>query len=430
VKKKLFKDSWFQLFAAIAGTAYLVSALGTVTTRTGAAPAAPAAAVPAPAKSVAAPASAPAPASIPNEESAITPAPRSSSDLATYSGSPAPSGPDLVAPPPNHGAGSDPPAPKMTLTGAGVGNTQGIVGPGVNMGGGMGAINGLIGRLMGVPQAAQAPAGIAPLSRVVPAHKGVFRVGQSVLANPDTASLRDAVFSAADGDLILVLPGTYDGPILVQNKSVRIRGLGARIDDVKVIWAGRGATIGVRNGKLELEKMWIERRPDQEFPRSEPGGSVYAIASTLSLRNADLVSFDPSSPALIVEQGDKPTRVTVDGGHFGSTVVNAVVRGPVKAKFSHVYFNSPRRPAVAWIDAVLEFSDCSFGHGADAKPEIVAYEGARAVVTGKEKPPVITTRGADAGAIEQMFGSKRVAIARGGFTRDIFRRGRRPGTLP
>ncbi|MDD5301668.1 MAG: hypothetical protein PHS14_01055 [Elusimicrobia bacterium] len=438
MKKRLLKDSWFQLFTAIAGTACVVSVLGTASTRRGAAPASPPPAAPAAAKSAeaAAPvpaAAAPAP-SGPGAEAPITPAPRSSSDLATYSGAGAATGLDLVAPPDpaaqtGPAAGADPSSPpKMTITGTGVGNTQGIVG-----GSGGGMINGLIGRLMGVPQpqaAMQVQAQPAPLNRVVSARKGVIMVGPPGMAGVDTSSLRDAAFSAASGDLILVKPGTYDGPVEVQNKSVRIRGAGSNPIDVKVIWAGRGATIGVRNGTLDLEKLWIERRPDQENPRTEPGGSVYAIASTLSMRDVDLVSFDAAAPALIVEQGDKPTRVTADGGHLSGVVVDAVIRGPVKAKFTGVFFASVRRPVVAWIDAVIGFSDCSFGLGADAKPEIVAYEGARVTVTGKQKPPIITTRGSDATAIEEMFGAKRAAIARGGFSKDIFRRGRRPGTLP
>jgi hypothetical protein len=62
---------------------------------------------------------------------------------------------------------------------------------------------------------------------------------------------------------------------------------------------------------------------------------------------------------------------------------------------------------------------------------ISAYEGATAAVSGAQKPPVVTTRGKDATALEQAFGGRN-AVARGGggFARDIFRRGRKPGTIP
>lgn len=427
MKKRLLKDTWFQMFTAVAGTAYVVSALGTASTRYGAAPVAAPAAVPAAAKSAAAPATA-AEAAASGAGALITPAPGSSSALATYSGAPAANGLNLVAPP---DSAAQPPPPKMTLTGTGVGNTQGIVG---GSGGGLGALNGLLrglgaAQLQGALQVPAAQSALPPLFRVRPSRRGIFTVGPPGVTGVDTPSLRDAVFSAASGDLILVKPGTYEGPVEVQNKSVRIRGTGSKPIDVKVIWAGRGATIGVRNGTLDLEKIWVERRPDPG-PRTEPGGSVYAIASTLSMRNVDLVSFDAAAPALIVEQGDKSTRVTADDCHFSGSAVDAVIRGPVKAKFAHVFFASLRRPVVAWIDAVLEFTDCSFGLGADAKPEIVVYEGARATVTGGRKPPIITTRGKDATAIEELFGVKKAAIARGGFARDIFRRGRRAGSLP
>ena len=408
----------------------MVSALGTVSTRRGAV-AAPPAAVAQAAKAVAAPAPAAAAAapSVPGAEGAITPSPRSSSDLATYSGVSAANGLNLVAPPAPV-APPDPAAPpRMTITGTGVGNTQGIVG----VSGGAGALSGIISRFWGAgqPQAAQqAQPQTLPYNRVVPARKGIISVGPSGMTGADTSSLRDAVFSAASGDLILVKPGTYEGPVEVLNKSVRIRGTGSDPAVVKVIWAGRGATISVRNGTLDLEKMWIERRPDSEYPRTEPGGSVYAIASTLSMRNVDLVGFGGATPALIVEQGDKPTRVTVDDCRLSGGGADAVVRGPVKAKFAQVFFASARRPVVAWIDAVLELADCRFGLDAGEQGEIVAYEGARATVTGKQKTRISTVRGSDATVIEESFGAKRVAIARGGFARDIFRRGRRPGTIP
>lgn len=438
MKKKLLKDSWFQMFTAIAGVAYVVSALGTASTRHGAAPASPPAAVPEAAKPVAAPA--PAAAAAPSgigAQGPITPSPRSSSDLATYSGASPASAFDPGAPPapPGSAAGANPGAPpRMTITGTGVGNTQGIVGV---SGGGMGAINGLLSSLMGIPQAARAPAAtgqaaaaaLPPLFRVAPSRPGIFTVGPPGMTGADTPSLRDAVFSAASGDLILVRPGTYEGPVEVLNKSVRIVGTGGHAGAVIVNWTGAGATISARNATLGLENIRIERGPNFVYPKTEPGGAVYAIASALTMRKVELESSDQSSPPLIVEQGDKPARVAADDSRLISAWAGMLVRGPVKVKLTRVTFESTSRPLAAWIDSAIELVDCRF-LGTGAEIVINAYEGARVTVTGKQKPRINTVRGAESTPFEESFGAKRVAMARGGFARDIFRRGRRAGTLP
>jgi hypothetical protein len=430
VKKRLLKDTWFQMFAAVGGVAYVVSVLGTASTRQDLpAPAAPAA--------VSAPAPAPA-APVAAETEVITPPAAGSSDLATYNGTAAASRspgalimPPVTAPPPPSPVSNTP--PKFTLTGTGVGNTQGIVGAPA---GGLGTINALLNSLMGVPPAAQAPsaqtaaqAALPPLFRVAPSRAGIFTVGPAGLPGSDTSSLRDAVFSAANGDLILVKPGIYEGPVDVSNKSVRIRGTGANPGDVTVRWSGSGAAISVRNGTLDLEKIRVERGPFFEYPKTEPGGAVYAVASALTMRRTELTSNDPSAPALIVEQGDKPARVVADDSRFSGSSAIFLVRGPVKAKLTGVTFEGHNRPLAAWIDAVIELADCRFSD-AGAETVIHAYEGARVSVMGKQKPRIVTARGAETTAFEESFGTKRVGIARGGFARDIFRRGRRAGTLP
>ena len=405
--KGLLKDSWFQMFTAVAASAAVVSALGVVTASRSPEPAAPAAgSAPAAAAAPAAPAPVSAPAAGP-----ITPAPRSSSELATYGSAV----PPASQPPP--------PPPQMTLTGAGVGNTQGIVG--VPAGGGVsGFLSGLLG---GGARTQPAQTTVLPANRVLAARAGVFNVGPGTDA--DTPSLRDAVFSASSGDLIIVRPGSYDGPVEVLNKSLRIRGAGARPADVTVRWAGRGATISVRGGSLELERVRVERGTSFDFPKTEPGGAVYAVASTLLLRKVELDSADYAAPPLILEQGDRAARATVEDSKLSGSRANLLVRGPVKVKLARVSFEGFQLPLAAWIDAAVELEDCRF-LGAEPVPAISAYEGARVTMTGRQKPRVNTARGAESTAIEDSFGVKRASIARGGFSRDIFRRGRRPGSLP
>lgn len=441
MKKNLLKDSWFQMFTAIAGVAYVVSALGTVSTHQGAAPATPPAAVPAAAKSAAAPAPAAA-AQAPSgfgSESAITPSPRSSSDLATYSGVSAANGLNMVAPPapasmPDPAAGANPGSPpRMTITGTGVGNTQGIVGPGVNMGGGGGALSGIISRFWGGGQtqvAQQAQPQTLPYNRVVSVRKGLFSVGASGMTGADTSSLRDAVFSAASGDLILVKPGIYEGPVEVLNKSLRIRGTGSTPGAVKVTWTGSGATISVRNGTLDLENVRVERGPNYVYPKTEPGGAVYATASTLTMRKVELSSTDGAAPPLIVEHSGKPTLVLAYDSRLSGSKASLLARGPVKVKLTRVSFESADLAIAAWLDAIIELVDCTFPIWRQRPIEISAYEGAHVIVSGKEKPRINTVRGSDATAIEETFGTKRVAIGRVGFARNIFARGRRPGTIP
>lgn len=426
MKRRLLKDTWFQMFAAVGGVAYVVSVLGSASTRHDSlpAPATPAAAsAPATARAPAAPVATPA--------EVITPPAPASSDLATYRDpsalvmGPAAS-PPATTPPPSA-------PPRITLTGSGVGNTQGIVGAPA---GGMGTINSLLNSLMGVPQAAQAPtaaqaarAALPPALRVVPSRVGIFTVGPAGMTGVDTPSLRDAVFSAADGDLIVVKPGSYEGPIEIANKSVRIRGTGSYPGAVIVNWTGPGATISVRNGGLELEKVLVERGSHFEYPKTEPGGAVYAVASALTVRNAQLNSNDSAAPPLIVEQGGGSAKLTVEDVRLTGSSANVLIRGAVKARFTRTTFDAYTRPLAAWIDSAVELVDCRF---LDTTADIVilAYEGARVSVTGKQKPRIVTTRGAEATGYEDSFGVKRPGIARGGFARDIFRRGRRAGTLP
>lgn len=429
MKQRLLKDTWFQMFAAVGGVAYVVSVLGSASTRHESlpAPAAPAAAS-APAAAHA-PAAAAAPAAPAGE--VITPPAPASSDLATYRDPSAlvmgpAAQPQPTTPPP-------PAPPRFTLTGSGVGNTQGIVGAPA---GGLGTINTLLNSLMGVPQAAQAPtaaqaarAALPPALRVTPSRVGIFTVGPAGMAGVDTSSLRDAVFSAADGDLVLVKPGSYEGPIEVAGKSIRIRGTGSYPGAVIVNWTGPGATIGVRNGGLELEKVLVERGAHFEYPKTEPGGAVYAIASALTVRNAQINSNDSGAPPLIVEQGGGSARLTVEDTRLTGSSANVLIRGAVKAKFTRTTFDAYTRPLAAWIDSAVELVDSRF---LDTTADIVilAYEGARVTVAGKQKPRIVTTRGAEATGYEDSFGVKRVGISRGGFARDIFRRGRRTGTLP
>ncbi len=431
MKNKLFKDSWFQMFAAIGGVAYLVSAVGGPS----ASHAPTAAPAPAPAPAAAKPAAAPAaqPEAVVDAAAKASPAPAPSPD---FNGSVAPRDPGAVPDPvaqPAGGGGAVPPpaqAPKMTLTGAGVGNNQGIVG--APAGGGLGGLGGLLNGLLGGAQPQQQAVmqgrpGVVPLNRVAPSRKGIYSVGPQGVAGVDTGSLRDAVFSAANGDLILVKPGTYEGPIEVVNKSLRIRGTGPNVGAVVVNWSGRGATITVRNGTLDLEKIRVEHGNANDFEKAEPSGAVYAIASVLRMDGVELDSADYGAPPLIAEQGDKPTRVTVQDSRFTGARANMVVRGPVKAKLSRVSFDSSV-PLAAWIDAFIELVDCRFT--GDGEAVISAYEGARVTSAGKWKPRVSSARDGDSAMIQDSFGAKKRAPVKTGFSRDIFRRGRKPGSLP
>ncbi|MDP3543962.1 MAG: hypothetical protein Q8T11_15970 [Elusimicrobiota bacterium] len=431
MKKRLLKDGWFQMFAAVGGVACVVSILGGVSTRH--APPSPAPAVAAPsAPSMGAKATAlPEPAAaVAAAEGEITPPAPSSSDLATYSGVNAASRSPgaLIAPPAASPPPPPQPAPQITLTGTGVGNTAGIVGAPPGGGTLSGLLSGLMGSSARAPLAAALPA-LPPLFRVAPSRPGIFTVGPAGTPGADTSSLRDAVYSASNGDLILIKPGTYEGPVEVLNKSVRIRGTGGYSAAVVVRWTGPGATISVRNGTLDLEKIRLERGAYQEYQKAEPGGALYAVASTLSFRGVELDSGDIAAPPLIVEQGDNPARVEAEDSRISTIGAGVLIRGPVKASFTRMTFHATSRPLAAWIDAAVSLRDCVFLD--TGSPSVIhAYEGARVAVTGKQKPYVSGVRGAEATGFEDSFGGARTAAAGGGFARDIFRRGRKPGSFP
>lgn len=425
MRKRLMKDGWFQMFAAVGGVACVVWVLGGVSMRN-APPPAPAAAAAAP--SMAATAAAPPdPVAAAAAGGPITPAAPSSSDLATYSSvnsasrSPGALIMGPASPPPPPSASPPQSAPQITLTGTGVGNTAGIVG---GQGGGFGN---LLGGLLGTPRATQQLIPI-PTYRVTPSKPGVFTVGPSGTPGIDTSSLRDAAFSASNGDLILVKPGTYEGPVEILNKSVRIRGTGAYPAAVIVRWTGPGAAMSVRGGSLDLEKVRVERGAFHEPQKSEPGGALYAAASALTLRKVELDSSDSTAPPLIVEEGGKPARVTAEDSRISTIGAGALIRGPVKAAFTRMTFHATKRPLAAWIDAAIELRDCVFLD--TGEPSVIhAYEGARVTLAGKQKPYISGVRGAEATGFEDSFGGARTA-AGGGFARDIFRRGRQPGTFP
>lgn len=411
MKNKILKDSWFQMFAAVGGVVCVVYALGTTSTRHDPLPAsAPAAA--------SAPSAERVPGTLEPIRPITTPHPAAAVPPIFAPSAQAQSAGPAAAPPPA-------PPPQMTLTGTGIGNTQGIVG---GAAGGGGVLSGFLSGLMGVTPRQAAPA-VAAFNRIAPAQSGVFSVGKIGLTGADTDSLRDAVFSAANGDLILVKPGTYEGPIEVSGKTVRIRGAGANPGDVIVRWTGPGATLVARYGSVDLENLRVTRGSFFDSPRVGPGGAVYAVAAIVSMRKVELRSDDSDSPPLIVEKGDTPTRVTVADSVLTGSRANTIVRGPVSVKFTRVLFEPNMLVGAAWLDAVIELADCRFGGG--AKENLFnAYEGARVILKGEQKPRINGVRGSDATSIEESFGGARVANARSGFARDIFRRGRRPGTLP
>ena len=305
------------------------------------------------------------------------------------------------------------------LTGAGVGNPQGIVGAPPAGGG----LAGLLGTLMGRTPPAL-PLG-APAQLVVPAKPGVFSVDAA--GGGDTVSLRDAAFSAKSGDQIVVKPGIYAGPVEIVGKKIRIKGVASDPGAVAIKHSGRSAAIVVREGGLELDSVRVLFGNSGEYPPSEPHGALYVAGSSVLLRNVELGSADASAP-LIAEQSGKPTKIEVYGGQLMGGQANAIFRGPVRVKFTGTQFDGYKLPVVAWLDAAVELVDCRFDSGGLAS--INAYEGATASVSGAQKLRVDAARGKDATTLEQSFGGAKAAIARGGFSRDIFRRGRKPGTIP
>ena len=183
----------------------------------------------------------------------------------------------------------------------------------------------------------------------------------------------------------------------------------------------------VRDGGLELENVRVLYGSSGEYAPSEAHGALYATGSMTTLRKLELGSSGSYAPALIIEQGNKPSRLTVEESKLIGSIPNVIIRGPVKAKFYRTEFDGAK-PLVAWLDASVELSNCLFK--ATASAVVNVYEGAAVVVTGAQRPRIDGTRGSDATSYERAFGPSAAAVARGGFMRDIFRKGRKPGTLP
>ncbi|UPT73495.1 MAG: hypothetical protein M0D55_16735 [Elusimicrobiota bacterium] len=221
-------------------------------------------------------------------------------------------------------------------------------------------------------------------------------------------------------------PGIYEGPVEVTDKSLRITGQGSDPGAVTIRHSGRMAGVVVRNGSLEMEKVRVMYGTPNEFPIREPHGALYATGSTVLLRRVELGTPGFGEPALIAEQGDRPSRLTVVDSELMGGRATVILRGPLKARFTRAKI-AGRLPVAAWLEASVELADCRYDDA--PQTEINAYEGATATVTGPRRPRVVGVRGSESTAVEAYFGSS-TSLVRRAFSRDIFRRGRAPGTLP
>lgn len=143
------------------------------------------------------------------------------------------------------------------------------------------------------PAPAAARTAAAQPEKVLRAKKpGQWLVDKTMSPEADTSDLAKALASAAEGDRIMLAPGTYEGPFVV-SKSVQLVGAGAK-SDVRLT-SNAGITLQLASGKTFLKNLSVAGA-------ATPGAAALSIerAAEASLQD---VSLSASGTAVRVSGG-------------------------------------------------------------------------------------------------------------------------------
>jgi hypothetical protein len=275
----------------------------------------------------------------------------------------------------------------------------------------------------GAAGAAGAPS--FPIFKIAPKTTGRWIVSNQEGPDVDSPSIARVIFSAADGDLVLIRPGMYLEPLMVLNKTLTFRGLGARPEEVLITSPSPTAVLEIFHGTVNLVNLRIE--PEKGF--SATAAAVYVVSGRIALR--DVVARSQGAAIQAAQGQGSDTVVEAASSRLDGAYADVLVRGKARVAMKNVDFTNARQPLVVWRDTELRLDSCRFPK--DAKARIYAYEESSVSVNGTPSAPLVFTKRADpdAAADKAKFASdqKTRQPTRAGWTKDIFRPGRKPGDL-
>jgi hypothetical protein len=112
------------------------------------------------------------------------------------------------------------------------------------------------------------------------AHAGTLRVPQ------DYPTIQQAIDAAADGEIVRVAAGTYDGGLIIEGKAISLIGAGARITIIDPNLTDRGITVQqVPTGTVTIAGFTIQRGATSQFAGQTHGGGIYGTQADLFVRD-------------------------------------------------------------------------------------------------------------------------------------------------
>jgi len=213
----------------------------------------------------------------------------------------------------------------------------------------------------------------------------------------DSPSIARVIFSAADGDVILLKPGLYVEPLAITRKKLTLRGLGARPEEVLVTSPDRAAVLTVDESSVKLENLRLE--PMKGYSAS--AAAVRVRSGKLDLLNVTARSQDV---AILASQGrESETLISAASSLFEGGYADLEVRGQARVALKNVRLTNPRQPIVVWRDVKATIKSCQFVKTAETR--LFVYEESSIDISGSPTAPAVARQRSiqDAQADTQRF---------------------------
>lgn len=241
-----------------------------------------------------------------------------------------------------------------------------------------------------------------PIYRIVPKKRGRWVVANLPGPDVDSPSIARVIFSAADGDEILLKPGLYQEPLLIWRKNLTLRGLGLRPEDVLLTSPDTLAVLKIDEASVKLENVRIE--PEKGYSAT---AAAVLVRGRLTLRHVTARSRDVA--ILAAQSGERTTSIDADDSLFDGYYADLLVRGQARVELKNVRFTNPRQPIVVWRDSRVKIDSCRFRKTADSR--MYAYMESSVAVANTPTAPAVSMRRStkDAGEDARRFRFGRAA---------------------
>jgi hypothetical protein len=201
----------------------------------------------------------------------------------------------------------------------------------------------------------------------------------------DSTSIAEIVARASSGDLVLIRPGLYIGHLELLRKSLTLRGLGSRPEEVMLTSPDSTAVMTAHWSTARLENLMIQ--PSREASLTAAAISVWS--SKITLKNVVASSL---GPAIESAQGDDSgTALSISSSKLNGSYADILVRGTARVALTDDDFSNERQPIVVWRDAHVTVKSCRFHAGPAAR--IYAYSDSSVdVEDSRTAPPLASER--------------------------------------